>query len=101
MGLLDAVLADAEIGQLQQRVAGLLCLRDRSNIPDDVRRAWAQGVRSGEALLDRHARQLGYGYFNPRHVLPAEIGTNHDRHEGMLAANVTQHPAAIRLADFD
>src|SRR6266851_4588149 len=100
--LLDAFLADAEVGQLEQRiVARQFLFRDRGNIAQDVRGLLAERIVADEALLDRHARQLQRVDLDARHLFPAQIFADHDGHEAVLAANVAQHPATIRFAQRD
>ena len=66
-----------------------------------MRRGRAEWIEPGEALLDRDAGQLGDGDLDARHLVPAQIGADHDRHEAMLAPDVAQHPAAVGIAELD
>ena len=68
--LFDAALADAKIGQLESGLPFELVLRNSGDIAHNVRRGVAERIMTGRALLDRNARQLGYGDFDPGHFVP-------------------------------
>ncbi len=97
----DAALADTEIGEFEQRIAVELLLRNRRDIAHDMRGGLAEGVMPGQPLLDRDARQFGDRDLDPSHLVPAQIGANHDWHKGMLAADFADDAASVALADLD
>ena len=86
--LLDATLADAKIRQFEQRIAGQLLLRNGGDVAERVRGHVAERVVPGEALFDRDPGQFGDGDFDACHLVPAQIGADDDRHEGVLAPDL-------------
>ncbi len=56
LGFFDAGLADAKIGQFEQRIAGQFLFRHRGDIAKNVRRGRAGGVEPQQPLVDRDAR---------------------------------------------
>ena len=99
--LLDPALADAEIGQFEQRVAGQILFGNRRDIAQHMRGDRAVGVIPDETLFDRHAGQFRNRDLDARHLLPAQIGAHDDRNKGVLAARLAQDAALFGLAELD
>jgi hypothetical protein len=88
---LDAGLAVAELGQLEQRIAVQLALGDGADVAQKVRRGAARRILPHEAGIEAHARQLRRPDRDPRHLLPDQILAHRDRHEGATRARLREH----------
>src|SRR6185437_593558 len=99
--LLDAAFADAEIGQLYQRIVAVeLLFRNRRDVTHDVRSLVPERIMADETLLDRNARQIDRVDVDTRHLVPVHILAQGDRHETVPVADVTQNAAAIRVSEW-
>ncbi len=97
MVALDAGAADADAGQLEQRVAVHVTLRRRCDVADDVREVLALGVDARGADVDQHAGQVGRIHLNARHLLPGQELAHDDGHEAPAAAHVALDARALRI----
>jgi len=99
-GLLDAVLADAEVGQLQQRIVAVqLLLRHGGDIAHDMRQLVAEGIVADAALLDRDAGQFEGVDLDARHLVPAHVLLDHHRDEAVLDADLAHDAAPVGIAE--
>ena len=100
---LHALLAEADGGELQQRIvaAGEVLVRDAAGIADDVAHQLALGIVARLAEIDEHARQVGGVELEPRHFLPAEILAHHHGLGVAVAAQLAQQAVALGLADIE
>jgi hypothetical protein len=89
--LLDAALADPELRQLEQRIAGQLVLRYRPDIPDHVGSELARRVVPEQPGIEGHARQVRPVDRDPGDLGPVQILAHRDRHEGPAPARLGQH----------
>jgi hypothetical protein len=102
MRLLDAVLADAEIGQLEQGIVAIQILfGHRRDIADDMGGGLAEGIVAGKALLDRDAGQFEGVDVDPGHLVPIQIVAHNDGHETVLAPHVAHDAAAVAVGQRD
>ena len=98
---LDPAPADAEIGQLEQRIAGQILIGHRRHVAQHMRGHRAIGIIPDKTLFDRHAGQFRDRDLDARHLLPAQIGAHDDRDKAVLAARLPQHAALLGLAEID
>ena len=80
---LDAALADAELGQMQERVRVLRLLADvhRADIAQHMRESRTLRVVPQQTGIQCHARKLGGPDREPRHLVPAQVLAHQERHE--------------------
>ena len=99
--LLDAVLADPEVRQLQQRIAVQLGFRDRPDIAQDMGHDRAGRVVAQQAGIQAHARQVGGVDRDPRQLGPVEVLLDRDRHEPAAPGGFGDHLLEVLLRQRD
>ena len=99
--LLDAVLADPELRQLEQRVAGQLLLRDRCHVAEHMRGDVAERIVADQAGDQGHARQVRAVDRNARHLAPVEILAHGEGHERTARAHLGDHLLDALLGQGD
>ena len=92
---LDPGAADADAGQLQQRVAVHVALGRRRDIADDMRQVLGLGVEARGADIDQDAGQVGRVHLDPRHLLPGQELAHDDGHEAAAAAHLALDAGAL------
>ena len=99
--LLGAVLADAEVGQAEQRVVRPLQvgLVHGADVADDVDRVVAEGVEPASADVDHHAGEVGRVDLDLGDLLPRQVLAHRDGHELLVAPGLAQHPLAVVVLD--
>ena len=97
--LLGAVLADAEVGEREQRIVRQLGFVDGADVADDVDRVGPEGVKAAAADVDHHTRQIGRVDLDLRDFLPRQVLAHRDRDELLLAPGFAQDPLAIVVFD--
>ena len=98
---LDAILADAEAGQLKQRIAGQFAFGDRRHIAERMRRVAAERVEALLAHVDVDAWQVGGVDLDAADLFPAQILAHGDRHEGAAAAHLAHDALALFFRHLD
>ena len=99
--LLDAVLADPELGQLEQRVAGQLLLRDRRHVAEHMRGDVAQRIVADQAGDQGHAGQVRAVDRDARDFRPVEILAHRERHERTARLHLGDHLLDALLGQGD
>ena len=98
---LDAILADAKPGQLQQRIAREILFRHGGDVAEHVRSGIGVRVKTPLADIDAHPRQVRRIDLDARHPLPAQEFLHGDGHEFPLAPNLAQDARPFILGKHD
>ena len=98
---LDPGAADADAGQLHQRVVAGIGFRRRGDVADDMRQVLGLGVDAGGAHVDRDAGQVGRVDLDPRHFLPGQEFAQDDGDEAAVAAHLALDPRLFVVAERD
>ena len=99
--LLGAVLADAEVGQREQRIVRPLQVGfvDGAHITHDMDRIAAEGVEAAAAHVDHHAGQVWRVDLDLRDLVPRQVLADRDGDESLLAPGFAQDPLAVVVLD--
>ena len=99
--LLGTHLADAEVRQLEQRIAIELLVGRRGHVSHDVGEGRAVRIIADAADLGAHAREIGHVDLDAGELLPAQVFAHRDGDEGAIALGIAEHAAPLGIRQGD